>query len=82
VAATTVSYKAQLAPPPGWSADPGGWEHSEEIKTTDIGFKETRKVSIIVPGDAVLGEHVVKLTITPTAGQAQTIDLKVRATRK
>ena len=82
VAATTVSYKARLAAPQGWSAEPGEWEHSQAMKTTDIGFRETRKVALTVPGDAVPGEHVVKLTITPTAGQAQTLDLKFQVAAK
>lgn len=80
--ATTVSYKAQLTAPQGWSVDTGAWEHSQAMKTTDIGFNEKRKVSITVPADAVPGEHVVKLTISPTAGQSHTLDLKFQVVAK
>jgi hypothetical protein len=52
------------------------------MKTTDVGFRDTRKVSVAVPGGATPEEHVIKLTITPTAGQAQTIDLKVQVVPK
>jgi hypothetical protein len=48
------------------------------MKTTDIGFRETKKVALTVPGDAAPGEHVVKLTVTPTAGQPHTLDLRVQ----
>src|SRR5688572_13493896 len=58
--ATTVSYKVQLTAPPGWAIDTIGWEFNQPMKTTDIGFNEKRKVSIMVPADAALGEHVVK----------------------
>ena len=55
--ATTVSYKAHLATPQGWTADTEDWTRSQALKTTDIGFRETRQVSITVPVDAIPGEH-------------------------
>jgi hypothetical protein len=79
---TIVSYKAQLAAPPGWSADLGGWASGRTVQTTDIGFRDTKKVALTVPGDAPPGEHVVKLTITPEAGPPHTLDLKVQVAAK
>ena len=79
---TLVSYKAQLAVPPGWSADLGAWASGRTVQTTDIGFRDTKKVALAVPGDAPPGEHVVKLTVTPEAGQPHTLDLKVRVAAK
>ena len=79
---TIVSYKAQLAVPRGWSADLGAWAHGRTMQTTDIGFSETKKVALTVPGDAAPGEHVVKLTVTPEAGQPHTLDLKVQVAAK
>ena len=77
-APTLVSYKAQLAVPPGWSADLGGWSSGRTIQTTEIGFRDTKKVALTAPGDAAPGEHVVKLTVTPEAGPPHTFDLKVQ----
>ena len=81
-APTLVSYKAQLAVPQGWSADLGGWASGRTIQTADNGFRETKKVALAVPGDAPPGEHVVKLTVTPEAGQPHTLDLKVQVAAK
>ena len=52
------------------------------MQTTDIEFRDTRKLALTVPGDAVPGEHVVKLTLTPEAGQPHTLDLKVQVAAK
>ena len=79
---TLVSYKAQLAAPQGWSADLGAWATGRTIQTTEIGFREMKKVALTVPGDAAPGEHVLKLTVTPTAGQPHTLDLKVQVAAK
>jgi hypothetical protein len=79
---TLVRYRAQLAAPQGWSADLGAWAHGQTVQTTDIGFRDTRKVALTVPGDAAPGEHVVKLTVTPDAGQPHTLDLKVQVDAK
>ena len=75
---TIVSYKAQLAAPQGWSADLGSWASGRTMQTTDIGFRDTKKVALTVPGDAPPGEHVVKLTVTPTERQPHIFDLKVQ----
>jgi hypothetical protein len=71
----SLSEKASATP---HSADLGAWAHGRTMKTTDIGFRETKKVALTVPGDAAPGEHVVKLTVTPTAGQPHTLDLRVQ----
>ena len=81
-APTLVWYKAQLAAPQGWSADLGAWARGQTMQTTDIGFRDTRKLALTVPGDAAPGEHVVKLTLTPEAGQPHTLDLKVQVAAK
>jgi hypothetical protein len=81
-AAMTVSYNAQLIAPQSWTVDTGSWEHSQTLKTTDIGFRETRKVSVGVPAVAVPGEHVLTLTITPNTGQALALDLKLQVIGK
>jgi hypothetical protein len=79
---TLVWYKAQLAVPQGWSADLGAWAHGRTMQTTDIGFRDARKIALTVPGDAAPGEHVAKLTVTPEAGQPHTFDLKVQVAAK
>jgi uncharacterized membrane protein len=72
----TVSYKVQVNAPQGWTVDAGTWENSMTMKTTDIGFNETRKLSITVPADTAAGEHVIKLVVSPTSEPAQSLDLK------
>lgn len=79
---TLVSYKAQLAIPQGWSADLGAWASVRTMQTTDLEFRDTKKVALTVPGDAAPGEHVVKLTVTPEARQPHTFDLKVQVAAK
>ena len=79
---TLVWYKAQLAAPQGWSADLGAWASGRTVQTADTGFRETKKVALTVPGDAAPGEHVVRLTVTPEAGQPHTLDLKVQVAAK
>lgn len=83
---TLVWYRAQLVAPQGWSADLGAWAHGRTLQTTDLGFRDARKVELTVPGDAAPGEHVLKLTVTPTAGptaeQPHTFDLKVQVAAK
>lgn len=81
-APTLVSYKAQLAVPPGWSADLGAWASGRTVQATDLGFRDTKKVAVTVPGDVPPGEHVVKLTVTPESGQPHTLDLKVQVAAK
>jgi uncharacterized membrane protein len=81
-AATTVTYKVQVTAPQGWSADPSNWEHSHTMKTTDIGFNETRNLSVTVPADAAQGEHVVKLVISPASEPAQSLDLRFQVVSK
>jgi hypothetical protein len=81
-AATTVSYKAHLTPPPGWVIEPASWEHSQPMKTTDGGFRETRKVSVTVPADAAPGEYVVKLAVSSASGPPQSPDIKFQVLRK
>jgi hypothetical protein len=81
-APTTVSYTVQLTAPQGWAVDPGSWEHSQAMKTTDIGFNETRKVSITVPADAAQSEHLVRLTISPASGPPQALDLRFQVVGK
>ena len=78
----TVSYKAQLTDSQSWAIDPGGWGYSQAMQTTDIGFNETRKVSITVPAEAAQGEHLVKLTISPAVGPPQPMDLKFQVVGK
>jgi hypothetical protein len=80
--ATTVSYKAQLTAPQGWAVDPGNWQHSHTMKTTAVGFNETRKLSVTVPADAGQGEHVAKLVISPASEPAQSLDLRFQVVRK
>ena len=74
--ATTVSYSARMTGPDGWSIAPSHWAHSHTMKTTDIGFNETRKLSITVPADAVPGGHVTTLVLSPASGPAQSLDLR------
>jgi len=75
---TPVSYKAQLTTPSGWSVAENNWEFTHTMKPSDIGFRETRKLSVSVPADATQGPHVLKLLISPTAGAAQSVDLQLQ----
>lgn len=73
--ATPILYKAQVKAPEGWSIAGNEWEVSHTMKTTDIGFRETRKLSVTIPADASRGEYVLKLLITPASGPAQSLNL-------
>ena len=78
----TVSYSVQLTPPAGWTVEPARWEHSQGLKTTDIGFNEKRPVTITIPANATVGEHVLKLSVTPTSGPPQSLELKFQVIEK
>lgn len=75
---TPVAYKARLTAPAGWSVAENSWEFSHTMKITDIGFRETRKLSVSVPADVTQGLHVLKLLISPAAGAAQSVDLQLQ----
>lgn len=75
---TPVSYKAQLTAPSGWSVAENNWEFTHAMKTTDLGFRETRKLSVSVPADVTQKLHVLKLLISPPAGAAQSVDLQLQ----
>ena len=80
--AMPVSYQAQVTAPQGWSLDPNNWAHSHTMKTTDIGFNETRKLSVTVPANAVQGEHVVQLRISSASEPGQSLELRFQVVRK
>jgi hypothetical protein len=79
---TTVSYGAHLTAPQGWAVDPVSWEHSQALKTTDVGFNETRKVLITVSPDAAFGEHLLSLTISPASGPTVPLGLRFQVVGK
>ena len=80
--AMPVSYQAQVAAPQGWSLDPNNWAHGHTMKTTDIGFNETRKLSVTVPAEALQGEHVVKLRISSGSEPGQSLELRFQVVRQ
>lgn len=72
---TTVSYQAQVSAPQGWSVTSDRWEFSHRLKTTDIGFRETRMLSIAVPTEASHGRQVLTLTISLESVPLQSLEL-------
>jgi hypothetical protein len=75
---TPVTYKAQVTAPAGWSVAENNWEFSHTMKTTDIGFRDTRNLLVTVPADAGHGQRVLKLLISPTSTPAQSVDLQLQ----
>ena len=75
---TPVSYQAQVTAPAGWSVAKHNWGFGHTMKTTDVGFRETRNLSISVPADAAQAQHVLKLLISPTSGPTQSVDLQLQ----
>ncbi len=80
--AMPVSYQAQVTAPEGWSIDPNTWAHSHTLKTTDLGFNETREFSVTVPANAAQGEHVVKLRISSASEPVQSLELRFQVVRQ
>lgn len=74
--ATTVSYGVQVTAPQGWSVAASNWEFSHSLKTTYMGVRDTRKLSVTVPADAIQGQHVLKLLISTASGAAQSVDCR------
>lgn len=72
---TTVSYQARVAAPRGWSVASDRWESSHRLKTTDIGFRETRMLSIAVPPEAPRGRQVLTLTLSPESAPSRSLEL-------
>jgi hypothetical protein len=75
---TPVSYQARMTAPSGWSLAENNWEFSHTMKTTDIGFRETRNLLVSVPADAAQGQHVLKLLISPASEPAQSVNLQLQ----
>ena len=73
--AVTVAYGVQVNAPLGWRVTPDQWAFSHTLKTSEIGFNETRKLALSVPVGAAQGPHSLQLVITPASGPAQSVNL-------
>ena len=73
--AVTVDYRVQVNSPQGWLVTPDQWGFSHTLKTSDVGFNETRQLALLVPVGAAQGPHSLQLVITPASGPAQSVNL-------
>jgi hypothetical protein len=73
--AVSVAYRVQVNAPLGWRVTPNQWAFSHTLKTSEIGFNETRNLALSVPVGAAQGQHSLQLVISPESGPAQSVNL-------